>query len=674
MRSIILFALLFSSACLMAQDYITYSGTITDIQSGAPLSYAHVGIPEKGIGATSGQDGSFVLKIPAEYANSTLIVSFIGYASWKKPLQDLSNPIKIQLRRSSTTLTEIIVLDEGKIEDIIRRAIRQIPANYPTHPTKVLGFYRESKTDKDQHYTYLAEGVLDIYKTSYRNTKEGQIGLVQGRQMIFLPPEEWDYSSNFSAGHMAALRFDFVKNREDFINEDYFDQYKYWLREVTEYKDRPVYVIGFDEEDNATKAKTKGIVYIDTTTYAFLRAEFEVLPNAQRKYYNAYPLYTGNWQANRFIVDYQPLDGKWYFSQALREGLYRDGGIYSNEILITEINPESAAPIPYLERLDREDEFLDLTGEYDQNFWRHYNTIPLNDNLQESVQQMRTAEVATEVFDSTNMARVQRQRDSLRQLQTLPERIESDTEAAEEDLAIQNPYQRKRRPWKVQWSVGGRYYDLATEAARYSIQYGLAEDGIPILSLDEPMKARNFEATMHNDFDLYFHKNFFFRWGFATDFTNSIFKERELGFGAQFNLLPNSRPLRVRFTALHNRLNYARYVGQAQNDFGKFEVNNKKYSADKVNLYYGSRIHQVHLGVSLALELNPAREIYLQAGYLLPFAEKQHLYLWERGQFFRQKERAFLNNSIEVNRNDAPFDQPITPGQYFFVGVGMVFK
>ena len=35
-------------------------------------------------------------------------------------------------------------MDEFRVEDIIRRAVKNIPANYSTRPTTVLGFYRES--------------------------------------------------------------------------------------------------------------------------------------------------------------------------------------------------------------------------------------------------------------------------------------------------------------------------------------------------------------------------------------------------------------------------------------------------------------------------------------------------------------------------------------------------
>ncbi|MCB0551375.1 MAG: carboxypeptidase-like regulatory domain-containing protein, partial [Phaeodactylibacter sp.] len=403
-----IFLLLFSS--LVYSQSIIITGKVQDADNGKALAYAHVGIPEKGIGTVTGEDGSFTLKVPQSYSQSKLSVSFIGYATYERPLSALQSPATIRIKAVPASLQEVVVMDERAVEDIIRRAVRRIPDNYPDNATSVTGFYRESRTNAVQEYLYMAEGVLDIYKTSYRNTKEGQVGLIQGRKII-LSAEEVDQHSGFSSGHMAAHRFDFVKNREDFIDESYFDDYKYWIETVTFYEGKPVYVIGFNRAEGG-KGRMKGSIYIDTLSYAFLRAQFEILPEGLRKI-DDYPLYAGNWNANRYTVNYRKVEDKWYFSNALREGVYRDGGLYSNEIAITEIQAGRGKPVPYLGRLNRGDEFLEITGTYDEDFWKNYNTTPLSTGLQQTVVQMRNQEKATEVFDSLFIARLQTRRDSI---------------------------------------------------------------------------------------------------------------------------------------------------------------------------------------------------------------------------------------------------------------------
>ncbi|MFN7120198.1 MAG: carboxypeptidase-like regulatory domain-containing protein [Saprospiraceae bacterium] len=147
MRPFLIVAFLLSISCIAAQDYFIITGTVVDAKTGKPLAYAHVGIPEKGIGTTTSLDGDFTLKIPNEYRQSTLLVSYVGYTTYRKAISNIQEPITIKVQSSPTNLQEIVVMDETGIENIIRRAVRAIPKNYVTHAVTNLGFYRESRTD-----------------------------------------------------------------------------------------------------------------------------------------------------------------------------------------------------------------------------------------------------------------------------------------------------------------------------------------------------------------------------------------------------------------------------------------------------------------------------------------------------------------------------------------------
>ncbi|MCO6492954.1 MAG: carboxypeptidase-like regulatory domain-containing protein [Phaeodactylibacter sp.] len=661
MRLLTTTLLLLWSSLIYCQT-IVVTGNVQDAGNGRPLAYAHVGIPEKGIGTVTGHDGGFTLKVPQAYSQSKLSVSFIGYETFEQPLGTLRSPATIRIKAIPTSLQEIVVMDERAVEDIIRRAVRRIPDNYPSRPNSATGFYRESRTNAVQEYLYMAEGVLDIYKTSYENNKEGQVGLIQGRKVI-LSAEEVEQHSGFSSGHMAAHRFDFVKNREDFIDEKYFGDYKYWIETVTFSEGKPVYVIGFNRAEGG-KGRMKGSIYIDTLSYAFLRAQFEILPEGLRRI-DDYPLYAGNWKANRYTVNYRKLDDKWYFSNALREGVYRDGGIYSNEIAITEILPGRGKPVPYLERLERGDEFLDITGEYDEDFWNNYNTTPLSAGLKETVVQMRNQEKATEVFDSTFIARLQTRRDSV---------ILANSDGSEFMGKITPSMDKPDGfKWRFQAAVGAGTHFLETPTATMRAAFLENPDGPAILDAAADWDARSFEPIAHLDLNLFFHPNFFVRGGWSRDLWNSIYRERSLGLGTQLNL-SKGRPFFLRAAAQHSHHKYARKIAAAANDFGKFKADGKRFNADRINLYYGSRIHSLKLSLEVALELHPGQEIFVRGGYMLPFARQQHLYLKERRQLFNKKQRLPLDDRILVERDGEPFDGRVTPEQSFFVTVGLVFK
>lgn len=664
MRPVLIVFFLLYISLLSAQDYLVVTGKVVDAKTGKPLPYAHVGIPEKGIGTATSLDGDFTLKIPNQYAQSTLLVSYVGYTTYRKSISTINEPIIIKVKSSPTDLQEIVVMDEAGIENIIRKAVRAIPKNYATHPVTNLGFYRESKTDANQDYIYLAEGVLNIYKTSYQNEKEGQISLVQGRKII-LQPEKVSSSIGFTSGHLAAHRFDFVKNRADFIDEKQFPDYRYWIEKITMYEDRPVYVINFDRAENGN-GRLKGRVYIDTLSYAFLRAEFSVRPDGLRKY-DDYPLYVGNWKSNSYTVNYRKIGDKWYFGDALREGTYRDGGLYSNEVIVTEIHPERSGALPYEARLGRNDAFLRVTGTYDEDFWKQYNTSPLSQKLAESVQQSRNEAKAEEVFDVAYMAQVQRLQDSIKM-------VKSQQSVGEDfDLSTVTARQLKKEDhWRAQFAAGLGTHFLRTEAAPMTLIYQ-NESKETLLSTSETLKGRAFEPTYLLDLQVFFHKHYFFTWSLSRDWLNSFYRERGLGVGAQYNLA-KGRPFFVRFVAQESRLRYARLLGSATNESGTFRADKKKFNSPQVNMYYGSQTHNLKLSLEFALELNRDQEFFIRGGYFLPFSTQQHLYLKERKNFFNRKARIPLSDQTLVTRSGAAFNDPITPTRSFFVTVGMVFK
>ena len=690
------------------QNYFTLTGKVLDQKSKQAVAYAHVGIPEKGIGTTTGHDGSFEFKVPDEYAHSNLIISFIGYRTFTKPLPEYKNGSHIFIEPSTTELVEVVVMEEKRIEDIIRRAVRNIPVNYTTHPTTVLGFYRESLTDDSLRYRYLAEGVLNIYKTSYEKISEGDVSLVQGRKINLKNPLDTTVNSGLSSGHMAGHRFDFVKNREDFIDETFFPVYKYWIESITTYNDRPVYIIGFNKDENGksydkksskwkslanklsgksknslkVEGRMKGRLFIEQGTYAFIRAEFEILPEGLKKY-DDYPLYAGSWNANKYVVNYRKVGSKWFFSDALREGERPNGGLYANEIKITEINTEKSKQIPYLERMARGYQFVDLTGNYDEDFWKNYNTTPLNAGLSESVQQFKNMQKAQEVFSEAYMSSLQQKRDSIQAIETLKikEQVAQEKGVSIEELENMElmPEELKRVAKvrkqfnRVKFSLGAGTHFLPTEESTIDIVYFNKNDET-ILSLSDDISNREREITANWDFDIFFNPNFFMRFGNTFNFTKSIYKDWSIGVGSQFNL-SKGRPVFFKAIAQYDYLQYARVVGNAENDYGKFEVKNKKFKAESIRMSYGSRMHNIKLTGELSIELNPDRELYVRGGYYWNFASQENIWFKERKEIFRKDKRLPIkSDQLEITQNGIPFKDQIIPDQTISITVGLLFK
>lgn len=716
-----LLAFLLCGSILTAQDHLFITGKIIDKKSGDPISYAHVGIPEKGIGTTTGYDGNFRFKVPKYYKNSTMIVSYIGYKTFRFPISQIKESMIIKLETADNALTEIVVIEPSQVEDIIRRAVKNIPKNYPTHATKTLGFYRESRTDENLNYTYMAEGVLTIYKNSYKSSKEGYVSLVQGRRINLKNPLDTVIRSGFTSGHMAAHRFDIVQNREDFLQELYFPVYKYWIEGMTTYNEKPVYIIGFDKDPegqpfvkrkkgifgfgkknqengrdqniiNIGKGKIKytarmrGKIFIEQESYAIIKTEFEIREEGLRKR-NDYPLYSGNWDGNSYTVNYRKVGKKWYFSDAVREGDYSGGGIYSNEIKITEINPEKAKPLPYLDRISRGSAFARMTGSYNPDFWQNYNTTPFGLDLAKSIQQIENAQKAKEVFDNDYMLLLQSQRDSIKAAAELKEKTEMAERLArgeiskidfQEMIMEQRPVRKSKnkRDFSVlKFMFGTGTHLITTQQDNLSLTL-LSDDENPstITSLTDDIGTRNFEIISYWNLDFSFRKNLFLRFGSGWDYGNSIYKEKNIGLGTQLNL-SRQRPFYIKAIAQYSNLKYARKLGSADADFGKFKLNGKKFKGNSFNLYYGNRTHNLKLSGELSIELDPGREFYVRAAYWIPFHQRADVWVKERKQIFRRKNWiSAADDRIEIFRNDAPFIDDTLPDATFSISVGLLFK
>ena len=694
--TLLAFALFNALACLAQVNPVVITGRVVDARSGEAIPYAHVGIAAKGIGTTTGYDGRFELKVPRELQDSEFSVSFIGYETYRRRVRDLRDGATIQLAPAVTGLTEVVVMDREAILNIIRRAVAAIPDNYPTAPSNSLAFYRESLTDDSLRYRYLAEGVLRVYKTSYENTKEGQVGLVQGRKVNLRDPLDTTISSIHNSGHMAAHRFDFVKNREDFIDEALFPVYQYRLERMTTYNDKPVYVIAFSKDPEAnssavakrrpgvlqvlgnifggddepapeTEARLEGRVFIEKDSYAFIRAEFEVTKEGLKRY-NDYPLYAGHWNGNRYTVNYRKSGSRWYFSDALREGERPDGGHYTNEVKTTELVAGSGNPVPYLERMTRDDRFVELTGRYSPDFWRDYNVLPMSEGLADGMRQFETMRLAQAVFGEAYQDSLRQVRDSIATAKRAAEMAAdsvardraSDWVFSDENIdasgsgtvkvTVGNTINSKL---SVRAALGFGPHVLSSGPQALSIAY---RDGVgnPLLARDGTLDGRDFELIMRWDLDLVLHKNAFVRYSSAFDFSNNIYRDRAIGLGLQSNLRPRHRPIILRAVAQYGFFRYYRTLGKADFDGKSIEVAGAKFKGDRVRLGYGSNQHNLNLTAELAVETRRKREVYLRATYHHNLASNAGVWFKETGQVFRKDKRLAVDDEqVTVRSNES---------------------
>lgn len=94
---------------------LTVTGKVTD-ETGLPMPGVSVKVKGTSSGAQTDIQGRYVLNIPdASASNVVLVFSFIGYATQEVPLNG-SSSLNIQLKASSNSLNEVIVVGYGSVK------------------------------------------------------------------------------------------------------------------------------------------------------------------------------------------------------------------------------------------------------------------------------------------------------------------------------------------------------------------------------------------------------------------------------------------------------------------------------------------------------------------------------------------------------------------------------
>src|SRR5688572_20809945 len=152
----------------IAQSTIKVSGKVVDEATQESINFASVSIQGKPIGTVTNAEGEFDFYIPASHSNDTIIVSHVGYKSYKRKIADITDTDKLILLKPAPFLLDEVVIIEKNLtgKEIVAKAVRQLKSNYPTHPFCLQGFFREIEEENGK-YVLLTEAAVDLYDKKF---------------------------------------------------------------------------------------------------------------------------------------------------------------------------------------------------------------------------------------------------------------------------------------------------------------------------------------------------------------------------------------------------------------------------------------------------------------------------------------------------------------------------
>lgn len=386
----------FITLCTQAQK-VFISGVVTDERTGSKIAHANVMASDGSVSVITNDDGFFTLK--TDERQKSVTVSHLGYRSQQIHLnKEVTTHLHIRLMPTTIALQEVVVWKQDP-RQLVNIAIQKIPENYGQQPVLYNCFYRESAM-KRKHYIYVAEGVVDMYKTTYkhRNINRDRVAIVKGRRLLS-PKKNDTLGIKVMGGPALPIQLDIVKNQDFLLNNEDLENYTFRMEPSTTIADRLQYVVSITPHTMTPYALYNGRFYIDRETLAFTRAELSLDMSDREK-------------ATRMMLVHKPLGVRFKPKEltCLIDYTYQDGvtrihyvrntfrfncdwkrKLFSTsfaafcEMVVTD-RETTTHPITGRKSFDQRDAFYDRVEYFrDPDFWKDYNIIEPTETLDNAI-------------------------------------------------------------------------------------------------------------------------------------------------------------------------------------------------------------------------------------------------------------------------------------------------
>ena len=382
-------------------EKIVLSGTVRDERSGASIAQASVSATGTSISVVTNEDGFFTLK--ADRLPQGITISCIGYQSRQLTAREASkSPLNIKLKPTAIALDEVVVWT-GNPRELVRIAVNKIPENYSRTPELYQGFYRETAMKRNR-YIYVAEGVIDMYKTSYSHTdRRDRVAIRKGRRLLS-PKKSDTLSVKVTGGPLQPIQLDIAKNPDILLSAAELANYDFEVLSSTTINDRLQYVVGLKPRVVAPYPLYYGRLYIDREKLAITRAELSLDMSNRDKVTDM--ILVRKPAGVKFkpkelvtLIDYRYENGvtrlnyirnTFRFNCDWKRRLLATSFTACCEMVVTDHNPASNShPISGRDSFDSRDAFYDKVDFFrDPKFWEDYNIIEPSESLDNAIERL----------------------------------------------------------------------------------------------------------------------------------------------------------------------------------------------------------------------------------------------------------------------------------------------
>lgn len=386
------------------EPFSEYRGSVVEAKTGKPLALAAISVASANISTVSNTEGEFLLKVPTNLTDATVIFSYLGYENREIPLSELkSQDNTIELKVSFTQLSGVNINAPKNAENLVREVLQRRGDKYTKDPMVMTAFYRETIKKRRKNVS-LSEAVVNIYKAPYGSSKDDAMKLFKARKST-------DYSKldtvalKLQGGPFNTLYVDIMKYPEFIFIDGKVDEYEFKFERSTYIDDQLIYVIQFNQLPVIREPLFKGTLYINVENKTLSSAVYELnITNrdmAARLYVRKKPARVDVWPTEvAYRVDYREKDGKWYYSYSnvlmefkvdWKGRLFNSVYSMAAEMAVTDWKSNPSGDFPKnKEKIKRSiilsDENIGFT---DPNFWGEYNIIEPEKSIETAIKKIQ---------------------------------------------------------------------------------------------------------------------------------------------------------------------------------------------------------------------------------------------------------------------------------------------
>lgn len=341
--------------------------TVLDGESFQPLESASVYIKNTTIGTITNTDGKFVLVVPNKHIKDTLIISSIGFKSYKIPVGEFDSSFDIYLDPDVASLDEVLLVAETRPKtgnDIMLRVLEELPNNLPDSSFLQKGFLRHKERNKKE-FKWLIESAITLYDPGFDSISKGDVKInvdqvrksydlrdvdslltytsylrnkgiqLKSRNLnrdtietvSLIKAIKWNDNRINGLETLFQGKLNMVRNSGNdkslFDIEDILRKHQFRLDTVLVENDRKIYKIEISESLDFVNLETRGVfndgfqpkgwVYIYWDTYAIKRIEYELHAASEAQRSRSKTLFD-TYLNHKLVITYKEYQEKMYLN------------------------------------------------------------------------------------------------------------------------------------------------------------------------------------------------------------------------------------------------------------------------------------------------------------------------------------------------------------------------